>query len=80
MILLVLHYFADLADKYGVDFGWQVENGRMIPKKTDQNPAPQELLKAIFCKCKTDCSTFRCTCKKFNLTCTDLCSVCQGVL
>ena len=40
---------------------------------------PIALLKSFFRNCKTDCSTGSCTCPKLNLTCTDMCGVCQGL-
>ena len=40
---------------------------------------PTALLKSFFRNCKTDCSTGSCTCPKLNLTCTDMCGVCQGL-
>ena len=40
-------------------------------------PAPDALFDSINCKCKTGCRTFRCSCKKANLACTDLCSCCD---
>ena len=40
---------------------------------------PTALLKSVFRNCKTDCSTGSCTCPKLNLSCTDMCGVCQGL-
>ena len=36
---------------------------------TDLSPAPDELLKMIRCNCHTDCSSMRCTCKKYIVKC-----------
>jgi hypothetical protein len=34
------------------------------PIITDKPPVPDHLLQLIHCKCKLDCSTLRCTCRK----------------
>ena len=45
--------------------GWRVQNGKMVPKFTDQIPAPSELLTYVRCGCKEDgCGTLTCSCKK----------------
>ena len=59
------------------DYGWELNNSKYRAKHTNDPPAPQDLLKSIFCYCKTDCDTKRCTCKRFNLMCTDICGSCQ---
>ena len=59
------------------DFGWELRNGKYRAKTTNEPPASKELLKAIFCNCKSDCNTKRCSCKRFNLMCTNLCGPCQ---
>lgn len=60
------------------DFGWFVANGRLMPIKTKKYPAPQRLLSIIHCKCKTNCETRRCTCKKHGLECNEACGECRG--
>ena len=42
-------------------------------------PVPQSLIECVECKCKTGCSTMRCSCKKtdHDLKCTDLYSCCD---
>ena len=60
------------------EYGWYIANNTCRAKFTNHKAAPQELLKAIFCNCKTECDTKRCTCKRYNLPCTDLCGKCQG--
>ena len=59
------------------DYGWELNNNKYKAKITNDPPAPQDLLESIFCNCKTDCDTKRCTCKKCNLICTDICASCQ---
>ena len=35
--------------------------------------APDSVLEIVNCSCKTGCKSNRCSCKKSNLSCTDLC-------
>ena len=44
-------------------WGWKVVHNPFEPITTDQNAAPDTLLSIIRCKCKSDCSTLRCSCK-----------------
>ena len=61
-------------------WGWQITEGQMIPIQTDRKPAPDYLLEAIRCKCKTDCSTRRCSCRRYGLECSPACGDCKGLL
>ena len=61
------------------EYGWELKNNSYRAKFTNEPPAPEDLLKAIFCNCKSECNTKHCTCNKFNLMCTDLCGTCQGL-
>jgi len=60
------------------DWGWHVLDGRYLPIQTDQPAGPSELLDIICCRCKEDCSTRKCTCRKYDLPCTAVCRVCRG--
>ena len=60
------------------NYGWVLRDNKLRAKITNDPPAPQSLLESIFCNCKTDCLTKRCTCKRFSLHCTDLCGSCNG--
>ena len=60
------------------NWGWQLINGKLHPIYTDKPPAPDDLLKVITCKCTTDCSTLRCSCRKHGLNCSPACLSCQG--
>ena len=55
------------------DWGWNTVNNSLAPITTDHNAAPDKLLAITRCKCKTDCSTLRCSCKKNGLKCNHLC-------
>jgi len=61
------------------NWGWKVVNGKLAAVQTDKPPAPENLLKVIRCKCKSDCHTTRCTCKKHGLPCSLMCGECKGV-
>ena len=54
-------------------FGWESVNGNLVPTMTDAVPAPTGLIEFSMCSCKTGCSSGRCTCKKNNLLCTEMC-------
>ena len=49
-----------------------------MPVLTDLSPAPDKLLKMIRCNCHTDCSSMRCTCKKYKVKCSSVCGNCKG--
>lgn len=59
------------------DWGWINYNGSLQPIKTLCQPAPQELLKMIFCNCKSGCGA-ACTCRKVGLFCNATCGTCSG--
>ena len=58
-----------------LNFGYYKNtDGQILPVTTKVLPAPQAIIELVRCKCKTDCSTLRCSCRKNNLPCTELCS------
>ena len=63
-------------------WGWKMKNGVFAPVMTDLDPAPEELLKFVQCKCKvmskSPCSTKLCSCLKHGRTCVTACSGCCG--
>ena len=56
--------------------------GMLVPVKTDQQPAPEWILKFVRCKCKTSskntCGSMVCTCRKNGLRCVEACGECIG--
>ena len=48
-------------------FGWELDNGNLVPIMTGGLPAPTGLIELSMCSCKTGCSSGRRTCKKNNL-------------
>lgn len=59
------------------EWGWKDERGILIPQTMTQRPAPESLLKIIFCACKTGCGA-SCGCRKSGLNCTAACLECNG--
>ena len=54
-------------------FGWELDNGNLVPTMTDDLPSPTGLIELSMCSCKTGCSSGRCTCKKNKLLRTEMC-------
>lgn len=59
------------------DWGWVMNDGLLNPLKSVDPPAPQELLKMIFCNCKKGCGA-SCGCRKVGLFCNSTCGTCSG--
>lgn len=60
------------------DWGWHINEGALLPTQTLKPPAPENLLKLMFCQCKANC-TSQCECKRSDLSCSALCGHCEGV-
>ncbi|KXJ09307.1 hypothetical protein AC249_AIPGENE3666, partial [Exaiptasia diaphana] len=60
------------------EWGWKLIDGKFQAVRTELPPAHESILELIRCKCKTDCNTLRCSCRKNGLSCTSACGVCQG--
>ena len=60
------------------EFGWFINNDKMMPIKTKNRPAPEKLLSIIRCNCKTNSETRRCSCRKHGLECNISCGECRG--
>lgn len=58
------------------EWGWKRAGEMLLPVQTTQDPAPPELLKMIFCQCKTGCEK-NCSCLKAGLKCSSICGSCQ---
>lgn len=61
-------------------YGWKVVNHKLVPKTTDLGIAPQKLLSSIKRRCKGDCATNRCNCKRNKLPCSVACTHCKHFL
>src|SRR6218665_2852989 len=64
------------------DWGWKISKDRYVPIQTDLQPAPDEILNVVRCKCKVEgrrpCSTRLCSCMKHGLSCVAACKNCYG--
>lgn len=49
-----------------------------MPITMENPPAPEVLLKTIFCRCTKDCMIGKCGCRKAMLSCSAACLHCQG--
>jgi len=66
-----------------VMLGWQLEDGKLCPVLSREAPAPESVVQLIRCNCgstnvnSTKKCSGRCSCKKLNIVCTELCH-CSG--
>ena len=64
------------------EWGWKLKSNILSPIMTDLDPAPENLLKFIRCKCKVSsrnpCGTNLCMCRKNGLKCVPACGDCIG--
>lgn len=63
-------------------WGWKKIGNQLQPITCDMGPAPEKLLKMVHCTCKIEtnepCGSGRCTCRRYGVECTELCSHCSG--
>ena len=59
------------------DWGWSLTCGKLAPITLDGPVAPDHVLNVIRCKCKGDCSSAACSCKKHGLSCVTACTNCN---
>lgn len=59
------------------NWGWRYVSDKLEPILMKQSPAPDNLLKMLFCNCKKGCGN-ACGCRKSGLYCTSACSQCNG--
>lgn len=63
-------------------WGWKLDNLMLQPVMTDVDPAPENLLKFVRCKCllstKNPCGYNTCSCRKHGLKCVTACGHCRG--
>ena len=57
------------------EYGWKYDtnNNSYEAFMTDRLAAPKHIVELCICKCKTECESLRCNCKKNNLVCTEMC-------
>ncbi|VDI48316.1 Hypothetical predicted protein [Mytilus galloprovincialis] len=61
------------------DWGWHVEDNKLLPIRALLPPAPEKLLRIIRCNCKLNCDTKRCSCRKHGIDCSPACGECRGM-
>ena len=57
--------------------GWYEYDAQLVPTPTTALPAPQSILELVKCRCKRNCTSKTCSCRKHDLRCTDMCSLCD---
>ena len=60
------------------DWGWSIGHNMCVSIRSSLPPASDELLKTIYCRCKTNCDSKRCNCRKHGLKCSVACTECRG--
>lgn len=58
------------------DWGCMLAENQLMPIKMDMEVEPENLLKVVWCKCKSgtnQCGSNLCTCHKYGLLCTPTC-------
>ena len=60
------------------EWGWEKQQGLLLPVYTDKAVAPDELLHIVRCSCKAACATAACSCRKHGLVCSVGCNHCRG--
>ncbi|KAJ8684888.1 hypothetical protein QAD02_020681 [Eretmocerus hayati] len=64
--------------KDATSWGWKRSSNGLTPIYSSDRLIPEDLMKKIHCTCKTGCKSENCSCQKYGLRCTNLCSGCSG--
>ena len=56
-----------------LQYGWIMDGDELKIKWLSNEVAPDSILNFVSCKCASGCETRRCSCRKAELTCSDLC-------
>ena len=54
--------------------GWKSVDGNFEPITSEDPIAPDSVIELVRCGCKTGCKLSRCSCRKNDICCTDLCA------
>ena len=49
-----------------LEWGWHLNSGTLEPVYTNYDIAPDALMNFIRCKCKTECTSMKCSCQKMG--------------
>lgn len=55
----------------------RLEEVHLVPMMSDMNAVPVTLLKLVHCNCTINCTTSRCSRRKYGLLCSSACGSCQ---
>ena len=61
-----------------LEWGWSLSRGTLEPVFTNYDFAPDSLLNFARCKCKTECTSKKCLCRKHGLKCVTAYGDCRG--
>jgi hypothetical protein len=67
MYFQIMVWMGMASEMFPIEWGWEQENDQLIPIMTQNNAAPDKLLKIIYCNCLEGC---RCSCRRYGLPCT----------
>ena len=56
-----------------IDNGWILKDGKLEQHLMPQVPVPRKVAEFVLCRCKKNCKTNNCFCRKSNLVCTEAC-------
>ena len=54
-------------------YGWEIQNGELIPKLLEQKQNIDKWTTLVTCNCRGPCTTKICSCRKATLPCTVAC-------
>ena len=60
------------------DSGWKLDDGLLAPILTTLPPIPEACKDIVSCSCTKGCVSNKCTCRKWNLQCTEACKCIQS--
>ena len=63
-----------------IKFGWEPSDKKFRPVQGHEKICSRELFERLCCNCNTDYRSRRCSCKKANMSCTDICKCSDACL
>ena len=63
-------------DLDATEWGWKIKDGNYVPVTSKLPVAPENILKIIYCNCKTGCKKNQCSCLKNGILCGPGCLSC----
>ena len=59
------------------NYGWRVEDNMYVPVSSELPAAPDAVVELVKCSCRTSLCSSSCSCRRNNLSCTEMCQ-CEG--